>query len=83
WIDDNIDEECEHWAKQREAPTLLVRTKSSTGMTDRHVKELLRWAGRVADASTSVPGPADTPTPRPAEAGAGSRFSLPWRRGGG
>jgi len=83
WIDDNINEECEHWAKHRDAPTLLVRTKSATGMTDKHVKELLRWAGRVADAPASEPEPGDTATPRPAEAGAGSRFSLPWRRTGG
>ena len=78
WIDDNIDEECENWAKQREAPTLLVRTKSSVGMTDKHVKTLLKWADRVSPA-TEESGDADDP--RPAEAGAGSRFSLPWRRG--
>jgi hypothetical protein len=83
WIDDNIDEECEAWAKSRAAPTFLVRTKSATGMTDKHVKELLRWARRVADAGSkpdeSVPD-SDATTPAPAEAGAGSRFSLPWRR---
>ena len=48
WIDDNIDDECERWAKRRAAPTLLVRTKSATGMTDKHVKRLLRWADQVA-----------------------------------
>ncbi|MGI9082333.1 MAG: HAD domain-containing protein [Thermoleophilaceae bacterium] len=48
WIDDNIDQTCEKWAKRREAPTLLVRTKSKTGMTDDHVERLLRWADEVA-----------------------------------
>lgn len=55
WIDDNIDEECERWAKQREVPTLLVRTKSSTGMTDKHVKQLLRWASKVSQAQDMHP----------------------------
>lgn len=48
WIDDNIDDQCERWAKRREAPTLLVRTESPTGLTDKHVKQLLRWADEVA-----------------------------------
>ena len=80
WIDDNINEECESWAKRREAPTLLVRTKSSTGMTEKHVKELLRWAGKVAGHVVHQGDAAADP--RPAAAGTGSRFSFPWRRGG-
>jgi hypothetical protein len=81
WIDDNIDEECEAWAKRRTAPTLLVRADSSSGMTDKHVKQLIRWAGRVADVPASEPEPAEETTPPPAEAGGtGSRFSLPWRK---
>ncbi len=48
WIDDNIDDQCKRWAKRREAPTLLVETKSPTGLTDKHVKRLLRWADKVA-----------------------------------
>jgi HAD domain in Swiss Army Knife RNA repair proteins len=48
WIDDNIDEECEQWAAARNAPTLLVRTESPTGMTDDHVEQLLQWADEVA-----------------------------------
>ena len=83
WIDDNIDEECEGWAKRREAPTLLVHTDSSTGMTDKHVKKLIRWADQMADDAGSQPEPADAASPRPAEAGAGSRFSLPWRKARG
>ena len=50
WIDDNIEDECERWAKRRDAPTLLVQTKSSIGLTDKHVKRLLRWADKVEKA---------------------------------
>ena len=57
WIDDNIDDQCERWAKGREAPTLLVRTKSETGLTEEHVKQLLRWADDVAaDQSPAAAG---------------------------
>jgi hypothetical protein len=83
WIDDNIDEECERWAKHRTAPTLLVRTKSATGMTDAHVEELLRWADGAhgGPSKPNAGGSAEEETtPAPAEAGTGSRFSLPWRR---
>jgi hypothetical protein len=47
WIDDNIDEECLAWAERRDAPTLLVETKTYEGLTDEHVKRLLAWAGEV------------------------------------
>ena len=48
WIDDNLDESCRLWAASREAPTLLVETKSAIGMTDEHVEQLLTWADEVA-----------------------------------
>ncbi len=44
WIDDNMDEECLLWAQRRSAPTLLIETLPSVGMTDEHVAQLLRWA---------------------------------------
>jgi hypothetical protein len=44
WIDDNIDETCHAWAEAREAPTLIVETESSEGITDEHVARLLEWA---------------------------------------
>ena len=44
WIDDNLDERCRAWAADRNAPTLLVQTEPSTGMSDEHVEQLLRWA---------------------------------------
>jgi hypothetical protein len=47
WIDDNLDEECEAWARNRAAPTLLMRAEPATGLTEEHVEELLAWAERV------------------------------------
>jgi hypothetical protein len=52
WIDDNLDESCERWARDREAPTLLVRTEPATGLEEEHVERLLEWAEEV---SPSVP----------------------------
>jgi len=46
WIDDNLDERCEQWAAEREAPTLLVITEPATGMSEEHVDQLLRWAAQ-------------------------------------
>jgi hypothetical protein len=47
WIDDNLDDECRAWAEGREAPTLLVQTSPSAGLTDEHVSTLLDWADRL------------------------------------
>jgi len=47
WIDDNLGEECHAWAKGRSAPTLLVETSPSVGLTDEHVSMLLNWAERL------------------------------------
>lgn len=47
WIDDHIEDVCVTWAREREAPTLLVPTESATGVTDEHVDRLLRWADEV------------------------------------
>jgi hypothetical protein len=49
WIDDNLNEACHGWARGRSAPTLLVETSPSVGLTDEHVSELLNWADRVAE----------------------------------
>jgi hypothetical protein len=50
WIDDNMNEECHAWADRRSAPTLLVETSPSEGLTDEHVEQLLSWAAEVAPA---------------------------------
>lgn len=47
WVDDNIDESCVAWAEGRPAPTLIVETDPSTGLTDEHVEELVAWAQGV------------------------------------
>ena len=44
WVDDNHNEECHAWARGRRAPTLLVETSPSVGLTDEHVSELVAWA---------------------------------------
>ena len=56
WIDDNLDERCERWARGRSAPTLLVRTEPATGIEDHHVERLLAWADRVAPGAGSSGG---------------------------
>ena len=43
WIDDSLDESCHEWAKNRAAPTLLVPTQSSVGLTDAQVDAILSW----------------------------------------
>ena len=47
WIDDSLDERCTSWAEARPAPTLLVETDPSVGITDEHVERLLRFADEV------------------------------------
>ena len=47
WVDDNLGEECVAWAQKRPAPTLLVETSPSVGLTDGHVEQLLDWARRL------------------------------------
>ena len=47
WIDDSIDDSCAAWAEERDAPTLIVKTSSSVGLTDEHVSQLLDWAGSL------------------------------------
>ena len=50
WIDDNIDDTCREWARWRDAPTLLIQTEPSEGLSDEHVEELLEWAAAVVRA---------------------------------
>ena len=59
WIDDNMNEECQAWADRRSAPTLLVETSPSEGLTDEHVDQLRDWAQKQRDASyvTGTSGP--------------------------
>ena len=47
WIDDSMDDECWEWARSRSAPTLLVETQASVGLTDEHVERLDAWASAL------------------------------------
>lgn len=51
WIDDNHDEDCHRWARERDAPTLLVSTEPATGLSDEHVERLIEWAEQLRSAS--------------------------------
>ena len=44
WIDDALDEECHAWAGAREAPTLLVQTEPTRGLTAAEAERLSAWA---------------------------------------
>jgi hypothetical protein len=55
WIDDNLDDACRLWAAHRKAPTLLIETRSPTGMTEDHVEKLLAWADEVSAARAEDP----------------------------
>ena len=44
WVDDSLDSSCHDWAAERDAPTLLVETESSVGLTSAHTEALLSWA---------------------------------------
>jgi len=48
WIDDALDATCHEWAGARRSPTLLVGTKPERGLTGREMRQLLGWAGRLA-----------------------------------
>ena len=43
WIDDELYEDAHQWAAERNAPTLLLRTSSSVGMTLEDVQKLLAF----------------------------------------
>lgn len=44
WVDDNFDESCYEWAREREEPTLLVPTESHLGLEEVQVEALTAWA---------------------------------------
>lgn len=49
WIDDNLDDSCHAWAKQRPGPALLIETERHVGMHDDHVEELLTFARNLPE----------------------------------
>jgi len=48
WVDDAFNDACHEWAAARTAPTLLVHTDPTVGLTAAHVEQLRAWAGSVA-----------------------------------
>lgn len=49
WIDDNLWGDAFAWADQRNAPTLLIRTSSSVGLTEQDLWRLEAFGRAVAD----------------------------------
>jgi hypothetical protein len=48
WIDDAFDDSCRAWALARPAPTQLVATDPSEGLTARQAADLRRWAAALS-----------------------------------
>jgi hypothetical protein len=44
WIDDNFDDSCFAWARDRPEPTLLVPTEAHLGLQEAETEALLAWA---------------------------------------
>jgi len=44
WIDDNLDDSCYRWARERGSATLIIETVRHEGMREQHVERLLDWA---------------------------------------
>jgi hypothetical protein len=48
WIDDNFDESCYQWAREREQPTLLVPTDPAKGLQEAETEALIAWGRSLA-----------------------------------
>jgi hypothetical protein len=44
WVDDNFDESCYRWARERPEPTLLVPTEPAVGLEEAETEALAAWA---------------------------------------
>jgi hypothetical protein len=55
WIDDAFDQSCHGWAERRQAPTLLVQTDPSLGLTSREARLLAEWAHAPTRPRAAVP----------------------------
>jgi hypothetical protein len=51
WVDDALGDACSAWARERPAPTLLVPTNPSVGLTEADVARLEAWAAALPAAS--------------------------------
>jgi hypothetical protein len=48
WVDDNFDESCYAWAREREQPTLLVPTDPAKGLQEAETEALIAWGRSIA-----------------------------------
>jgi hypothetical protein len=46
WVEDELYDDAENWARARPAPTLLVRTRASVGLTRGDVDRLIAFAAQ-------------------------------------
>jgi hypothetical protein len=53
WVDDNFDESCYEWARERSEPTLLVPTEPALGLQEAETEALAAWARGLARESAS------------------------------
>jgi hypothetical protein len=54
WVDDNFDESCYEWARERPEPTLLIPTEAHLGLGEVETEALEAWArGLERDPSDS------------------------------
>ncbi len=44
WVDDNFDESCYEWARERPEPALLVPTEAHLGLEEAQTEALIAWA---------------------------------------
>lgn len=48
WVDDNFDESCYRWARERDEPTLLVPTDPAKGLQEAETEALIAWGRSLA-----------------------------------
>jgi hypothetical protein len=48
WVDDNFDESCYRWARERDLPTLLVPTDPAKGLQEAETEALIAWGKSLA-----------------------------------
>jgi hypothetical protein len=60
WVDDTIGPAHKSWARERAAPTLLVKTDARTGISRRQVRRLCAWADSLERARREQASPSRT-----------------------
>jgi hypothetical protein len=48
WVDDNFDESCYRWARERDEPTLLVPTEPAIWLQEVETEALIAWGRSLA-----------------------------------